>query len=106
MNYEFTTKRITSRHRKLLSFVSFYFIYLFGLSGHADGLLRSLVINRLISCKDETTINEAEKMFDQHLKGEKKISADLRTAVYRATLFKGNEKTLDTMIEVNEETLK
>ncbi|OXA58934.1 Puromycin-sensitive aminopeptidase [Folsomia candida] len=67
---------------------------------HADGLLRSLVINRLISCKDETTINEAEKMFDQHLKGEKKISADLRTAVYRATLFKGNEKTLDTMIEI------
>jgi hypothetical protein len=81
-------------------FIAFVATWVSNLLGHTDGLLRALVINRLISHGDKQTINEAEKLFDQHLKGDIKISADLRSAVYRSVLSKGNSQTLDVMLDV------
>jgi hypothetical protein len=51
------------------------------------------------------TINEAEKLFYQHLKEGKKIVADLKSNVYRAVLSKGNEETLETMIKVRKQEI-
>ena len=68
--------------------------------GHPDALLRSLVIRFLGKCGDEDTIAEAKKRFDQHVKGEISLPADLRSPVYCTVLAHGDEDTLNTVKEL------
>lgn len=70
------------------------------ITGHLDALLRSLVIRFLGKCGDEDTITEAKKRFDQHVKGEISLPADLRSPVYCTVLAHGDEGTLTTVKEL------
>ena len=63
---------------------------------HVDTLLRSLVINRLVSFHDPAVISKARELFKAHLEGKWVIPADLRSAVYRAvTTSAKDERDLD-----------
>ena len=62
-----------------------------------DALLRSLVIRFLGKCGDEDTVTEAKKRFDQHVKGESSLPADLRSPVYSIVLAYGDHSTLSTV---------
>lgn len=67
---------------------------------HLDKLLRSLVLGRMAALKDKDTIEESKKRFKQHVNGENILSADLRSAVYRAVLADGDEKTFNIMLDL------
>ncbi|KAF7994235.1 hypothetical protein HCN44_003325 [Aphidius gifuensis] len=67
---------------------------------HLDTLLRSLVLGRMAAFKDKDTIEESKKRFKQHVNGENLLPADLRSAVYRAVLADGDEKTFNTMLDL------
>lgn len=68
--------------------------------GHLDTLLRSIVINRLVTAEDEGVLAEATKRFEAHVAGTSILPADLRTVVYKAAGIAGNEKTFETLIKV------
>lgn len=92
----------TQRIRKYgLNLLIWIFSYIF-FPGHQDKLLRSLVINRLGGCGDESLIAEAKRRFAAHLEGTQLIPADLRSAVYRAVMSRGDLSTYETMIQVLE----
>ena len=59
--------------------------------------MRSLVIRFLGKCGDEDTVSEAKKRFDQHVKGESSLPADLRSPVYSIVLAHGDHSTLTTV---------
>jgi puromycin-sensitive aminopeptidase len=71
---------------------------------HLDALLRSLVLNRMISFDNEKTIQDAQARFALHTSGKKTIHADLRSAVYRAVLSAGNEDTYQSMLKLYRES--
>ncbi|XP_075978540.1 puromycin-sensitive aminopeptidase [Anticarsia gemmatalis] len=60
---------------------------------HLDTLLRSLVLNKMISFEDPETIKEAKTRFEKHLSGACPLAADLRSACYRAVLAEADEAT-------------
>lgn len=67
---------------------------------HLDTLLRSLVLGRMAALKDKETIEESKKRFAEHVSGQCPLSADLRSAVYRAVLSDGDEKTFNIMLDL------
>ncbi|XP_063226837.1 puromycin-sensitive aminopeptidase isoform X2 [Bacillus rossius redtenbacheri] len=70
---------------------------------HLDTLLRALTIDRLCVFEDEAMITEAHRRFSAHLSGKMLLPADLRFAVYKAVLAKGNEDTYTTMLRLYRE---
>lgn len=71
---------------------------------HLDTLLRSLVLNRLISFSCNNTIEEACKRFQNHVDGTCLLPADLRSACYKAVLQSGDENTFIDMLKLYRET--
>lgn len=67
---------------------------------HLDTLLRSLVLNRLISCSCPTTIEEAKKRFKLHASGHNLLPADLRSACYKAVMQNGDISTYEEMLRL------
>ncbi|XP_063975639.1 puromycin-sensitive aminopeptidase isoform X2 [Diachasmimorpha longicaudata] len=67
---------------------------------HLDTLLRSLILNRMASFRDADTISEAKKRFHLHVTGQSLLSADLRSAVYRAALSDGDLETYEAMLKL------
>lgn len=67
---------------------------------HLQAMLRSLVLNCMTKFEHTATIEEALQRFDQHVKGEKQIIADIRAAVYKAVFSTGDDKTYETMVKV------
>jgi puromycin-sensitive aminopeptidase len=67
---------------------------------HLQTMLRSLVLNRMSTFGDESTLKEANKRFALHVSGEQPIPADLRSAVYKSALSIGNEETFKTMLKL------
>ncbi|XP_066588195.1 puromycin-sensitive aminopeptidase [Prorops nasuta] len=67
---------------------------------HLDTLLRSVVIRRMATLNDEATMKEAKKRFDSHISGQSVLSADLRSAVYRAVLANGDQETFQTLVKL------
>ena len=65
---------------------------------------RSLVLDRMISYEDETTIKEAQKRFDAHVSGKKILPADLRSPVYRAVFSAGDINTFETLLKLYRDT--
>ncbi|KAI1303651.1 Puromycin-sensitive aminopeptidase [Halotydeus destructor] len=71
---------------------------------HTDGLLRSLIINRLSSFNDPQVVQEAKKRFEQHVAGKVVIPADLRQSVYRAVAQDVDDKTFDALFGIYRES--
>lgn len=67
---------------------------------HLDTLLRSLVLNRLISCGCSATIEEAKKRFKLHASGEQLLPADLRSTCYKAVMQNGDITTYEEMLRL------
>lgn len=67
---------------------------------HLDTLLRSLVLNRLVSFSCETTSEEAKKRFEAHASGKAILSADLRSVCYKAVLQTGDTDTYELMLKL------
>ncbi|CAG9561275.1 unnamed protein product [Danaus chrysippus] len=67
---------------------------------HLDTLLRSLVLNKMISFEDPDTIKEAQSRFEKHLSGECTLPADLRSACYRAVLASAGEDTFGRFLQL------
>ncbi|XP_046969043.1 puromycin-sensitive aminopeptidase [Vanessa cardui] len=67
---------------------------------HLDTLLRSLVLNKMISFEDPDTIKEAKSRFERHSSGECALPADLRSACYRAVLAEANEATFQRFLQL------
>lgn len=67
---------------------------------HLDTLLRSLVLNRLISCGCAATIEEAKKRFKLHASGEQLLPADLRSTCYKAVMQNGDISTYEEMLRL------
>ncbi|XP_059053898.1 puromycin-sensitive aminopeptidase [Achroia grisella] len=67
---------------------------------HLDTLLRSLVLNKMISFEDPETIKEAKSRFEKHLSGAAPLPADLRSACYRAVLASADAATFDRFLEL------
>jgi len=68
--------------------------------GHLQAMLRSLVLNRMISFDNEETRKEAKRRFELHIAGKETILPDLRSAVYKGVLSVADQSTLDTMLKV------
>ncbi|KAL0822477.1 hypothetical protein ABMA28_004534 [Loxostege sticticalis] len=67
---------------------------------HLDTLLRSLVLNKMISFEDPETIKEAKSRFEKHISGACTLPADLRSACYRAVLAEADAATFDRFLEL------
>ncbi|XP_050675120.1 puromycin-sensitive aminopeptidase isoform X2 [Leptidea sinapis] len=67
---------------------------------HLDTLLRSLVLNRMITFEDPDTIAEAKRRFELHSSGACPLPADLRSACYRAVLSGADEPTFDRFLQL------
>ncbi|CAH1638659.1 unnamed protein product [Spodoptera littoralis] len=67
---------------------------------HLDTLLRSLVLNKMISFEDPETIKEAKSRFEKHISGACTLPADLRSACYRAVLADADEATFQRFLEL------
>lgn len=67
---------------------------------HLDTLLRSLVLNRLISCGCTATMEEAKKRFKMHASGEQLLPADLRSTCYKAVMQTGDIATYEEMLRL------
>ncbi|XP_061715100.1 puromycin-sensitive aminopeptidase isoform X1 [Cydia pomonella] len=67
---------------------------------HLDTLLRSLVLNKMISFEDPDTIKEAKNRFEKHVSGAAILPADLRSACYRAVLADADEATFQRFLEL------
>ncbi|KAH9630426.1 hypothetical protein HF086_016964 [Spodoptera exigua] len=67
---------------------------------HLDTLLRSLVLNKMISFEDPDTIKEAKSRFEKHISGACTLPADLRSACYRAVLADADEATFQRFLEL------
>jgi puromycin-sensitive aminopeptidase len=67
---------------------------------HLDTLLRSLVLNRLVSFKCEKTIKEAQRRFELHVEGKQILPADLRATCYKAYLQSGEEAAYEKMLTI------
>lgn len=64
---------------------------------HLDTLLRPLVLARLISSGCETTMAEAQAIYE---KQGTNVDADLRQLVYKAVMQKGNQETFHKMLKL------
>ena len=71
---------------------------------HLDTLLRSRILGKMVSLEHEDTIEEAKKRFALHVSGKTILSADLRSAVYRAVLSVGDKETFETMLKLYRES--
>ncbi|CAH2039560.1 unnamed protein product, partial [Iphiclides podalirius] len=67
---------------------------------HLDTLLRSLVLNKMISFEDPNTIKEAKSRFEKHISGACTLPADLRSACYRAVLAEADEAMFQRFLEL------
>lgn len=67
---------------------------------HLDTLLRSLVLNRLISYGCAPAIEEAKKRFKLHASGQSLLPADLRSACYKAVMQNGDMSTYEEMLRL------
>lgn len=67
---------------------------------HLDTLLRSLVLNRLVSFNCQKVVDEAKRRFEDHLSGKQVLQADLRSACYKAVLQDGDEATFEKMLDL------
>jgi puromycin-sensitive aminopeptidase len=67
---------------------------------HLDTLLRSLVLNRLVSFSCGTTSQEAKKRFEAHASGKSILPADLRSVCYKAILQTGDTDTYELMLKL------
>lgn len=67
---------------------------------HLDTLLRSLVLNRLVSCGYRATIDEAKRRFELHTGGEQLLTADLRSTCYMAVMRTGDTATYEAMLRL------
>ncbi|KAM3966164.1 puromycin-sensitive aminopeptidase [Aphomia sociella] len=65
---------------------------------HLDTLLRSLVLNKMISFEDPETIKEAKSRFEKHISGAAPLPADLRSACYRAVLAGADAATFERFL--------
>ncbi|XP_047026793.1 puromycin-sensitive aminopeptidase [Helicoverpa zea] len=65
---------------------------------HLDTLLRSLVLNKMISFEDPDTIKEAKSRFEKHISGACTLPADLRSACYRAVLADADDATFQRFL--------
>lgn len=70
------------------------------IESHLDTLLRSLVLNRLVSLNCAETIAEAKKRFKLHVTGTTVLPADLRTTCYKAVLQSGDMETYEEMLKL------
>lgn len=67
---------------------------------HLDTLLRSLVLNKMISFEDPDTIAEAKRRFERHVCGGQALPADLRSACYRAVLADADEPAFERFLRL------
>ncbi|XP_049874380.1 puromycin-sensitive aminopeptidase [Pectinophora gossypiella] len=67
---------------------------------HLDTLLRSLVLNKMITFEDPDTIQEAKSRFEKHTSGACTLPADLRSACYRAVLSDADEATFERFLQL------
>ncbi|XP_013146811.1 PREDICTED: aminopeptidase M1 isoform X2 [Papilio polytes] len=67
---------------------------------HLDTLLRSFVLNKMISFEDPVTIKEAKIRFEKHAEGVCALPADLRSACYRAVLAEADEETFQRFLRL------
>lgn len=67
---------------------------------HLDTLLRSLVLNRLVSFNCVKVVEEAKRRFADHLSGKEVLQADLRSACYKAVLQDGDTAMFEKMLEL------
>ncbi|XP_011496000.1 PREDICTED: puromycin-sensitive aminopeptidase [Ceratosolen solmsi marchali] len=70
---------------------------------HLDTLLRTLVLDRMISFEDDSTIKEAQRRFKDYVTGKSILPADLRSPVYRAVFSNGNTDTFETLLKLYRE---
>ena len=73
------------------------------MSGHLDTLLRGLIIGRLDKYGHPATVEEAQKRFEAHCKGESTIPADLRSEVYCTVLKHGDGNALESVMQLLKE---
>ena len=71
---------------------------------HLSTVLRSSVLETMVSLQDESTIQEAKNRFQLHISGKTILSPDLRNSAYRAILSTGNKETFETMLKLYRET--
>ncbi|XP_045766880.1 puromycin-sensitive aminopeptidase [Maniola jurtina] len=67
---------------------------------HLDTLLRSLVLNKMISFEDPETLKEAKSRFEKHISGVCTLPADLRSACYRAVLAEADAEAFQRFLQL------
>uniref|UniRef100_S4PRY9 Aminopeptidase n=1 Tax=Pararge aegeria TaxID=116150 RepID=S4PRY9_9NEOP len=67
---------------------------------HLDTLLRSLVLNKMISFEDPETLKEAKNRFEKHISETCTLPADLRSACYRAVLAEADEAVFQRFLQL------
>ena len=79
---------------------------------HVDALMRTLVINRLVSFGNKDVINQALDRYKAHVTKSSIIPADLRAAVYKTVAIYGDEEQFESLFtiyrtdELHEEKLR
>ncbi|KAH9396547.1 hypothetical protein TYRP_019569 [Tyrophagus putrescentiae] len=71
---------------------------------HLDTLLRSLVINRLVTLEDEAVLAHCREMFKEQVEQKKAIIADLRVPVYRSVAHKSDDVSYETLMKLYRES--
>jgi len=64
--------------------------------------LSCLFIKQLGSCGDESVIDESKKRFNEHIRKENILDANLRTPVYMNVLRNANEEVLDEFFKLHD----
>ncbi|CAK8674637.1 unnamed protein product [Clavelina lepadiformis] len=72
--------------------------------GHLDGMLRSLVIDRMGQCGCDNTVAESNKRLATHLNKSCMLNADLRSPVYGIVLSHGGRKDFETLLSLHKDT--
>lgn len=67
---------------------------------HTDTILRSLLLNRLVSFNDQAVILEALRSYQAHYSGVNLLRAEVRGAVYKAVSMHGDQAAFDSLFDL------
>lgn len=71
---------------------------------HLDTLLRSLVINRLVSFEDDAVLAHCQTMFREQVEQKKPIIADLRVPAYRSVAHLSDDASYESLMKLYRES--
>ena len=71
---------------------------------HADALLRSAILERMVVYDESSVVAESQRRFAAHVEGSETIAADLRSVVYAAVAASASEEQLEHLFKMFRDT--